>query len=172
MATKKSVWVLFGILVISAWVLGSAIQVGAETMNGKVFNHVTRREAIPVGDVEGHSFVITVREGIMNFDNGEMAWIKAVIYSDTVKGLGPFDQYVTLTFEDGSTITHHTKGTVEVTSAGGSAKWTGEMIKGTGRFQGIKGTVTAWGKLLPPEKDELGGKTRGEAIFNYTLPSK
>jgi hypothetical protein len=31
MATKKSVWVLFGILVISVWVLGSVTQAGAET---------------------------------------------------------------------------------------------------------------------------------------------
>ena len=37
MATKKSMWVLFGILVISAWVLGSAIQAGAETMNYKFY---------------------------------------------------------------------------------------------------------------------------------------
>jgi hypothetical protein len=29
MATKKLMWVLFGILMISAWVLGSAIQAGA-----------------------------------------------------------------------------------------------------------------------------------------------
>ena len=35
MATKKPIWVLFGILVISAWILGSAIQVGAETLMRK-----------------------------------------------------------------------------------------------------------------------------------------
>jgi hypothetical protein len=29
---KKSTWVLFGILVISAWVLGSLVQAGAETV--------------------------------------------------------------------------------------------------------------------------------------------
>src|SRR5271157_2630630 len=31
MATRKSIWVLFGILVTSAWVFGSAIQAGAQT---------------------------------------------------------------------------------------------------------------------------------------------
>lgn len=31
MATRKSTWIIFGILVISAWVLGSAIQAGAQT---------------------------------------------------------------------------------------------------------------------------------------------
>jgi steroid delta-isomerase-like uncharacterized protein len=31
MATKKSMWMIFGSLMISAWVLGSAIQAGAQT---------------------------------------------------------------------------------------------------------------------------------------------
>jgi steroid delta-isomerase-like uncharacterized protein len=31
MTTRKSTWVIFGIFVISAWVLGSAIQAGAQT---------------------------------------------------------------------------------------------------------------------------------------------
>jgi hypothetical protein len=171
MATKKSIFVLFGILVISAWFLEPAVQVEAETMNGKLFNHVTHREAVPVGDVEGHLISLTVREGVMNFDNGEAAWIKGAIYSDSVKGSGYIDQYVTLTFEDGSTIISHSKGTFEAASAR-SAKWTGEITKGTGRFQGIKGTMTAGGKFLPLEKGELGPKVRGEATYNYTLPSK
>jgi len=37
MATRKSILILFGILLILAWVLGSAIQAGAETMNYKYY---------------------------------------------------------------------------------------------------------------------------------------
>jgi hypothetical protein len=37
MATKKSMWVLFGILIISGWIFGAAIQAGAETMNYKAY---------------------------------------------------------------------------------------------------------------------------------------
>jgi len=54
MATKKSMWVFFGILVISAWVLGSAIQAGAETLRIKVSSYSTQVEVIQVGDMEGH----------------------------------------------------------------------------------------------------------------------
>ena len=36
MATKKSVLVLSTIFVISAWILGFAIQAGAETLKGKI----------------------------------------------------------------------------------------------------------------------------------------
>jgi hypothetical protein len=35
MGAKKSMWVFIGILVILAWVLGSAIQVGAENNRGR-----------------------------------------------------------------------------------------------------------------------------------------
>jgi len=41
MAKRISILVLFGILVISVWVLGSAIQAGAETMNYKSYGYVT-----------------------------------------------------------------------------------------------------------------------------------
>jgi ABC-type microcin C transport system permease subunit YejE len=54
MAIKKVIWVLFGILVISAWVLGSVTQVGAETMNFRVYHYVVKSEKALVGDVEGH----------------------------------------------------------------------------------------------------------------------
>ena len=55
---------------------------------------------------------------------------------------------------------------------GGTGKWAGEITNGKGRFQGIKGTAAAEIKFIPSEKDELGPKALGEAIFNYTLPSK
>ena len=177
MATKKAIWILCGILVISAWVLGSVIQAGAESLNFKFFSHVTRSEVFPVGDIEGHNVSIQVREGAVIFASGELAWMKAINSQDMVRGAGgTFDQYYTVTFQDGSTITSHNKGTATGTpsTANATSKWAGEIIKGTGRFQGINGTVAAGIKFLPPEKDEVGrgGKALGEATFDYTLPSK
>ena len=49
---------------------------------------------------------------------------------------------------------------------------TGEIIKGTGRFEGARGTRTVKAKYLPVEKDELGPKGYGEGTITYTLPSK
>jgi hypothetical protein len=172
MATKKSMWVLLSVLIVAAWILGSAIQAGAETMNFKFFSHVTRTEVLPVGDTEGHNVGIEVREGAVIFASGELAWMKAINSFDFVKRAGTFDQYYTVTFQDGSKITCHNKGTAEPTPAGAppSSKWAGEIINGMGRFQGIKGTAAAAIKFLPREKDELGGKALGEATFNYTLP--
>jgi hypothetical protein len=51
-------------------------------------------------------------------------------------------------------------------------KWSAEIIHGTGRFQGIKGTETGTDKLLPREKEEILGKAVGEGAITYSLPSK
>jgi hypothetical protein len=64
---------------------------------------------------------LQIREGVAVFENGELAWHKAVIISDGIKGKKPFSQYVTTTFQDGSTITWYTKGTSD---GGSTTKWT------------------------------------------------
>ena len=162
------------IFVIGIWLLGSVPQAMAETLNFKWFNHVTKQEGTPIPDAEGHLVFFWMREGVVIFESGELAWSKSVGFSDVIKGAGTFTQYATQTFQDGSTITTYSKGTATATPAGVSsaAKRTGEIIHGTGRFQGIKGTMTSSSKLLPPEKGELGGKSLGEGTLNYTLPPK
>jgi hypothetical protein len=87
--------------------------------------------------------------------------------------IGSATQYRTMTFADGSTIIVKAQTTVEGTVAGVSAARTKrEIIKGTGRFEGIKGTGTTTVKYLPLEKGELGPKGIGEGTLTYTLPSK
>ena len=173
MITKKSMCVLFGILVISAWILGPAIQVGAETLNYKFYSYVIKSEGFPIGDVEGHAVGLTLRSAFYVLENGEVATAYEVSTSDTIKEGGSFSQYVALTFPDGSTITIKSQGTLGAYGApGGSGGWTTEIIKGTGRFEGIKGTHNAKGKFLPVEKWEAGPKVIGEGTYTYTLPSK
>jgi sugar phosphate permease len=61
MSTKKSLWILFGILVIAAWLLGSAVPVGAETLNYKFYTWSIKGDWTPVPDVEGHAVGYGVR---------------------------------------------------------------------------------------------------------------
>jgi hypothetical protein len=175
MATRKSLWILFGTFVISTWILGSPIQAGAETMNFKVYNWVTKRETVPVADVEGHALGLTVRNAYFIFENGEVATSISVGTHDYINGKGPFMQYVTLTFQDRSTIIIKSQGTVGAPVAGTPTVggYTGsEIIKGTGRFEGIKGSLTLKVKYLPVEKWEVGPKGYGEGTITYTPPPK
>ena len=172
MATKKSMFVLFGILSISVWILGFPIQAGAETLNYKVYSYVTKGERVPIGDVEGHTMSFQTRKAFCVFENGEVATQNMVLYNDLIKGSGSSLMYSTLTFADGSTIMMKVQVTIETVAGSSAAKMTREIIKGTGRFEGIKGTGTTDIKYLPVEKDEAGAKGYGEGTITYTLPSK
>jgi hypothetical protein len=174
MVTKKSVCVLFGVLLISAWVLGSVIQAGAETLKWKNYSYVTKNEVEPVGDVEGHTVKFTTRKSFCVFENGEIATAFSVVTNDSIKGSGSSLQYTTMTFSDGSTIIMKIQYIVEGTAPGvqTSSKSMREIIKGTGRFEGIKGSGTGITNYLPLEKGELGQKGIGDFSITYTLPSK
>jgi len=168
MTTKKSMWFIFGILAVSVWVLASPIQAGAETMNYKLYTWAVKGDSVPVDDVEGHNVGYTNRGAFYVFDSGEVATINHVATFDFIKGSGPFMQYVTVKFEDASTITFKSQGTM----GGAAAQMTSEIIKGTGRFEGIKGTQSAKVKYLPLEKGDPGARGYGSGSFIYTLPSK
>ena len=167
MTTKKFMWVLLNVF-IAIWVLGSVSQTMAETRKGKTFHYTAKAEMVPIPDTEGHWFGMFVREGVNTYEDGEQGWNKTVVIFDNTKGVGTFDQYTTVTFKDGSTTVSHTKGT----SSGPEAQFSGEIIHGTGRFQGIKGTVTGTAKNLPPVKGEIIGKALSEWTMTFTLPPK
>ena len=118
---KVTILGFIGILAVGVWLLGFAISVDAETMNFKFFSHTTRNELFPVGDVEGHNVAVNVREGAVIFASGELAWMKAINSFDGVKGVNTFDQYYTVTFQDGSAFTAHTQrqGRAHIVQMGG-----------------------------------------------------
>ena len=173
MATRKSILFLFAILLIAVWVLGSAIQAGAETMNYKFYVWMNKREAVSVDDVEGHIVTLAQRGGFYVLENGEIATIKRVSMNDLIKGAGSAVAYETVTFADGSTIVLKRQSTLrgaegEVTSS----ESTSQILKGTGRFEGIKGTQRDKTKFLPADKGDAGSKQYGEGTITYTLPPK
>jgi hypothetical protein len=124
---------------------------------------------VPVGDVEGHTIGYAMRGAFLVFENGEIATINHVATTDYINGVGPFMQYVTIKFPDGPTIMVKSQGTI---AAAGAMVYTSEIIKGTGRFEGIKGTQSEKGSSLPLELGEAYPKRYGEGTLTYTLPSK
>jgi hypothetical protein len=173
MATKKSLRVLVGICVISAWVFGAALPAGAETLNYKSYVWMNREESVLVDDVEGHTVVLAQRGGFYVCDNGELATIKRVSLNDLTKGAGSATAYETIKFADGSTIMLKSQSALSGTAGETtSSEGTSEIIKGTGRFEGIKGTGSYKRRFLPAEKGEAGSKQYGEGTITYTLPPK
>jgi hypothetical protein len=153
----------------------SGAQATAGTLNYKSFNHVTKHEVVPIADAVGHVIGVQVREGTAIFENGDLAWMKATLLIDVIKGSGTLESYTTYTFLDGSMVITHNKGAIQGTPQGVSSesKISGDVIHGTGRFQGIKGTVTTTTKMLPAEKGELAPKAVAENnTLIYTLPGK
>lgn len=128
-----------------------------------------KSETFMIPDADGHEVGLNVRDGVCTFENGDMAFSTTIVFFDRTKGVGSLNQYGTLTFRDGSTIVTRTVGT----TGGTSGKVTGEIIYGTGRFQGIKGTAMVPEiKFFRLEKGESHPKSFGDGILNYTLPPK
>ncbi len=168
MRTSRSVWVSVGLTLIVVCVLSMALPAGAEELHYKFYTWSPKGERVPVGDVAGHEVGYMLREAFYVFENGEVATAKVVVTIDYVNGDGPFMQYVTITFPDQSTIVIKSQGT----SVGVGSQWTSEILKGTGRFEGIKGTHSAKATYLRREPGEGGGKGYGEGTLTYTLPGK
>jgi hypothetical protein len=128
---------------------------------------------LPVPDVENHFIGEMERRGVAFFENGETATYHMVCTWETIGGQGgSYRGYSTLSFVDGSTSMIRFEGT-QTAEKLWSGKGTGEYIKGTGRFEGIKGNVSFTNKLLTPyTKDGTKGDLIIEATSTYTLPKK
>ncbi len=174
MAMKKLTGGLFGILVISVLVFGSAVQAGAETMNFKLVSMIEKREMTKVTQTEGLFIGALDRKGLSLFDNGEVATTSCRGTFDTKKGV---QGYSSIIFEDGSTLVLLWKGPAIQPSPAGAKfreyKLAVEYVEGTGRFKGVKGNGTYTAK--EPQWDD-DYKAKGFAYYQftgtYTLPSK
>ena len=174
MATKKSFFVLLGLFLIMGGFPGFTNGVGVETLKLQVANVVTKIEAIPIENIEGAGLMPMVRGGVFISENGEVGSMKFIGTAYGVRGKGgSFLGYVVFMFGDGSTIA----GTLQPGTwwpdpekkLGGIQKGSGELINGSGRFKGIKGTLTMTGKLLHLVKGEIASKVYNELILTYTL---
>ena len=176
MITKKFIWIFIGILVIMAWLLGSVSQAVAESKQFRNVGQFSKMEMIQAGDVEGHLLLIWEWRGLQ-FSDGEVAVLSGWGTCDIIKGNGPCEGYYLAKYEDGSTVVSRTKFITTTSPDGKSAAYegTGEYTGGTGRFAGIKGSLSMKAKRITPISPGLK-ETRGDVVADgtatYTLPSK
>jgi hypothetical protein len=174
MATKISFCVLLSVFFVITGFLGFSNGVGAETLKMQVSNVVTKSEIFPLENIEATSINYMVRDGTFILENGEVGSMKAMVTSaGTVGKGGLFLGFIVYMFGDGSTIV----GTFQPGTfwadpekkVMGLQKASGELIMGSGRFKGIKGTQTMTGKLLKLIKGESLPKVYNDFILTYTL---
>lgn len=173
MATKKFIVAIVGVFVLISWLSGFSPNAVAETLKGKGVAAIGKFETLPVGDIENHNIGLNTREGMVVFENGEVATSKAIAVWDIVRnGSGWAKGYVNLTFLDGSTIATTFHQDYAPAKAEGAIQYdtkiTGDIIKGTGKFEGIKGNITTTTKQLKPEKGESAGKSVSDIVLNYS----
>jgi hypothetical protein len=143
------------------------------TTKFKIINNITKVEAIPIPDEKGHFVGILSREGLVLLENDEVGNQSAVLTFDTRGDTVNFDAITTIIFPDGSSWLLKSKGVGEKSpDVKLLATWqTGDFLKGTGKYEGIKGTFTIMGKQYGPT--EVGkGHWLAELTAIYTLPSE
>jgi hypothetical protein len=174
MTTKQSRFALLTLLA-SAWLLSAATLVQAQTkttVHYKEVHHQIEGHVFPVGDVPGHLYGVWVRKGLTIFAKGEVATYSALGDLDITKGKGTISGYDTTTFADGSSWSTKFEGQFSVDPNG---LWViphkGHFVKGTGRFEGIEGSLRYTSKQID-KGPEFKGLAETEGVASYTLPSK
>lgn len=148
-------------------------QAGAETMNIKLVSMVEKLEMVKVTGLEGVFIGLVDRKGLGLLENGDIVTMACRAIFDTKT---TFQTYSSVTFEDGSTVVIRSTGTISRSPATAKFREYGgkfEYVKGTGRFQGIKGSGTLTAKMPQWDKDfKAKGLTYYYFTGTYTLPSK
>jgi hypothetical protein len=171
---KMTITVLgcIGIFLIAALVLLPATQVKAETMKYDATTQITKWEYVLFPDVEGHKVGVFERRGVAIFKN-EVAAVTIRGTTDIIKEKGSWEAYTQITFKDGSTFTYNLQGAMTIVEGVKLINGKGKYIKGTGRFEGIKGKLSLTGRYITPiTKDKTKGDNWTEVTGTYTLPKK
>ena len=173
---KKIILAIISFFLISIWLFPN--QAGAETQKYKIVMYFTKFEVAPIPAMEGQTYFLCEFRGLTFWENGGTSFYSGAAIGEGYKGKGPVQNCIVHTFADGSTIVSKNK-FINISAPDGKTGLyediTGEIVKGTGRFEGIKGKVTAKGKRLTPLSPGLK-EMRGDAVvegsMTYTLPSK
>lgn len=171
---KKLLVIALGAVVLAACLGITVAGAAAVTMKSTVTSYIVKTEVVPVSDVPGHICGLYERRGVVIFENGEEAAYWNCGTFDLIKYSGPYQGYCILTYKDGSTVIIRNKGMLTIPKGGKLpvSEGTGTYIKGTGRFEGIKGTLTFKGYYITPYSKDTKGDMINFTTATYTMPSK
>jgi hypothetical protein len=150
--------------------LSSPVALASESVSSfqvETTSYFVSTERLPVGDEKGHFIGLGKREGEAIFPNGETAKYLNIYTLDFRLVGGTATGYSKFIFDDDSTII--CSWTAEIPIANGlfSKQGEGTIVKGTGRFEGLKGTTVLTGKQLKPASQDP--KLTATTTYTFTL---
>lgn len=119
---------------------------------------------MPVKALEGHAVGVMEQRGFAFYDGGEVATIHAWLTYESKGQRTDYRGYIVYRFRDGATQTATFEGAGDPV---GMQQGKFSFVKGTDRFEGIKGSGTFTAEGFPPKADLYV-----DAEASYTLPKK
>jgi hypothetical protein len=145
---------LFGSRLVAAAViafLATTIAKADEVLKFRLVTHATSVQSHDVGDVEGHALGLARQSGLVFFSDGSVGTTYFTATNDYTKGTGTFLGYYNVIHKDGSVLWF--KGTGSAKSDGATTVFPDvqvTVLRGTGRFEGVKGDGTFTGLRVTP----------------------
>ena len=152
---KKTIFISISFIFITSLIV-SIGHAGTNEMSGEATMAYTKKEVVPIGDIEGHIIMLGVSSGLNsntgNWDFMEGATATTHSTADLTKGNGPQVGYFTLSKEGNETVAKFS-GTIKtvlskdkkpITSFSGEWKY----IKCAGKYEGCSGEGTYKGHFI------------------------
>jgi hypothetical protein len=156
-----------GIMLCAALLFGAPLAEAGQEIKFKVVSHITKVHIQHVADAENHIMGIYEHKGVALFADGKAASFEDQGSFDMYEPDGSHIGYVKLSFNDGSSIIFKYQG--EEYRKDGSdlpfIKGKGSFMSGTGRYKGIKGSLTYDGGYITPYDEKT--KSVGDSVVEY-----
>ncbi len=157
------------IVVLAAVVLisGSFPARADTTLKFRAVAYISDVKLIKVQDDEKHVMGVYEHQGVVLFEDGKAAAFLDRGGFDMYEPNGSHFGYSRITFTDGSIIDFKYEGEEYIKPGEElpSVKGQGTFISGTGRFKGIKGTLTYGGGYVTPFDEETN--SLGDSVIDY-----
>lgn len=128
---------------------------------------------LPAGDVDTHTVGLGQKQGKALFSDGRQADYSNVFYLDWYRGQSAtMTGYSKMVFSDDAWIFIKWDSRFTGLDDAGNPvlEGVGTLMKGTGPYQGIEGTVKFINRQLPPNSDHPKGARQAKATMIYRLP--
>ena len=164
------------LLVLAALVLCvAAPALAGQKLSWREVSHLTQVHKIQAPDHKDHLIGVYQHEGVCLFPDGQQAAYETVGSFDVDNregGQRRHQGYGKIVFPDGSSILFKAQGEeyFEKGNALPRVKGTGSLVAGTGRYKGIKGSLSfSGGYVSGLKKDDTGGDAVLDYQAEYTL---